>query len=243
VARSEEAEVQHYPRKYFLEAVWDYHPGDAVTILAPQGGGKTHLGNQLLDVTATPELPVIDMVMKPQDETTLKFAKKLKLRIVRDWPPPAQRVRGLVDKPRGWVLWPYHAYDPRIDDRRHHEIFRRAILDSYKRGDRILFADETYSLEEELKLSDELRTVWTKGRSMRCGLWAASQRAAYISQWAYQAQHLFMGKPGDVDAERRLSDIGGAVNAGHVRYALSKLRHRQFLYINRDEQTMCVVEP
>jgi hypothetical protein len=239
MARAEEAEIVTFGRKDFLDRIWDYHGGDAVTILAPQGGGKTHLGYQLLGATATKELPAIVMVMKPKDSTVTRFTAKEKFRTVRDWPPPVART--VLDKPRGWVLWPAHVYDPRVDEARHHVIFRRAILDSYKKGHRILFADETYSLEEELGLTTELRTVWTKGRSMECGLWGASQRAAYISRWAYQAQHLFLGHDPDEDAQKRLSEIGAAVNPAWVRWAIARLPKHHFLYINRDERTMCIV--
>lgn len=229
------------PREQFLEEYWDYKVGEHVTILAPSGGGKTHLGYQLLDTTATKTLQAIVMVMKPKDVTIDKFQRKVKFRLVRDWPaPPRERV--LKEKPRGWVLWPAFSYDPDIDEPAHKAIFRRAILDSYRRGNRIIFADETFSLEEELDLSTPLRTVWTKGRSAGCGLWAASQRPVYISKWAYQAHHLFIGNEPTEDARKRLSEIGAAVDKAMVRDIVGRLAVRQFLYINRDERTMCIVD-
>jgi hypothetical protein len=54
----------------------------------------------------------------------------------------------------------------------------------YRRGEWIIFGGRDVQLENELPnggLTKWLRTVHTKGRSMRCGIWSASQRAAYIN--------------------------------------------------------------
>jgi hypothetical protein len=245
MARGEPAmEVVRYGRREFLDEVWEYGPGEHVTVLAPSGGGKTHLAYELLEVTAKPELPAIVFVMKPRDETVDHFTKRAKFRIVREWPPPLHT--RLQAKPPGWALWPRHSFDPDVDESRQYAIFKTAILASYQRGDRILFADETYSLENELPnggLTKQLRTVHTKGRSMKCGIWSASQRAAYINRWAYQAHHLFLGHDPDDDAQKRLSEIGAAVDKALVREVVGKLRRFEWLYVNRDQRTMCIVEP
>lgn len=243
MARATEADVVHFERDVFLTQVWDYGPGEHVTVLAPTTGGKTHLSFQLLGQSATPDLPAVVMVMKPRDKATQQWTRKLDFLTVREWPPPKSKAL-FRDRPvRGWTVWPAHVHDPAIDDPRHRALFRRVILDSYKKGNRILFADETYSLEEELELSTELRTVWTKGASMGCAMWAASQRPAYISKWAYQAHHLFLGGDPDEDTQRRLSEIGAAVDPGKVRWILPRLEKWEFLYINRDERAMCIVGP
>lgn len=234
------ADIVTFPRDVFLHDVWDYAEGDMVTILAPYGGGKTQLGYQLLEVTATEKLPVMVMVMKPRDETVTKLTARLKLLVMRDWPP--SRLRFWQKKPRGYVLWPTHSFDPDVDDARHGSLFKRAILWCYKKGHWIVFADETYSLEHELGLTKILRTVWTKGRSMKCGLWAASQRPAYISLWAYQAHHIFIGHDSDVAAQKRYGEIGGGIDPDIVRQTVMQLGLFQFLYINRNDRTMCIVD-
>lgn len=243
MARAVEADVTRFERDVFLTQVWDYSAGEHVTVLAPTTGGKTHLSYQLLNESATEDVPAVVMVMKPRDKATDKWIPRLKFPVVREWPPPVTKRLFSESKPRGWIVWPSHVYDPAVDDPRHRALFRRVILDSYKRGNRILFADETYSLEEELELSTELRTVWTKGASMGCGMWAATQRPAYISKWAYQAHHLFLGNDPDEDTQRRLSEIGAAVDPGKVRWILPRLQKWEFLYINRDERAMCIVGP
>lgn len=233
------ADVMRYDRQTFMRDVWDYAPGEHVTILAPTGNGKTHLAFQLLGVTATPELPAVVFVMKPRDETVTKFAKKHKFRTVRDWPPST--LKTMIQKPPGWVLWPVETNDPDIDDARHEVIFRKAIRDNYKRGNRIIFADETYSLENELGQKDDLRRVWTKGRSMRAGLWAASQRPVWISRWALQAHHLFLANDPDVAMQKRYGEIGGGIDPDAVRFTVSRLKRYEFVYINREERAMCII--
>lgn len=234
------ADVMTFDRKTFLTEVWDYLPGDHVTVLAPTGGGKTQLAFELLGVTANKELPATVFVMKSRDKTISKFVVKYKFRIVRDWPPGF--IKNKVYTPPGWALWPLETDNPDLDDARHEAIFRKAIRDNYKRGNRILFADETYSLENELGLSTDLRRVWTKGRSMGCGLWAASQRPVWISRWALQAQHLFLANDPDVAMQKRYGEIGGGIDPDAVRYTVSRLKRFEFVYINREERAMCIVQ-
>lgn len=238
-------DVHRFGHREFLDEVFDYKPGEHVTILAPSGGGKTHVSYELLEVTARPDLQAIVFVMKPRDETVDKFTKRTGFRVVRQWPPPV-RNRVFASKPPGWALWPKTSFDPDVDESRQFAIFKKAIQDSYRKGNRILFADETYSLENELPhggLTKWLRTVHTKGRSMKCGIWSASQRAAYINRWAYQAHHLFLGHDPDDDAQKRLSEIGAAVDKALVREVVAELRQYEWLYIHRDSRTMCIVEP
>lgn len=239
----DERDVVRFPRDVFLNEVWDYGAGEHVTVLAPSGGGKTHLGYQLLEKTITPELTGVVLVMKPRDETVMKFSVKNKLRIVRDWPPTGGNAVAKVfrEKPKGWVLWPRETGDPDADDERHEAIFRRAIRDRYRKGNTIIFADETYSLEKEMGLGTDLNRVWTKGRSMGTGLWAASQRPRHISLWAYQSHHLFIAKDPDEQAKKRLAEIGGGIDPDVVLATIDKLERYEFIYINRDERTMCIV--
>lgn len=239
----DERDVVHFPRDVFLTEVWDYQPGEHVTVIAPTGGGKTWTAQQLLEHTISEELTAVVLVMKPRDDTVTKYAKRNKLRTVRDWPPTRGNAIAKIfrEKPKGWVLWPRETDDPEVDDARHRMIFQRAIRERYKKGNTIIFADETYSLENELDLSTDLNRVWTKGRSMGTGLWAASQRPRHISLWAYQAHHLFIGKDPDIQAQKRLAEIGGGVDPDVVREQMERLERYEFLYINRDERTMCVV--
>lgn len=234
-----ETRIARFTRDDFLANGWDYQPGEHVTILGPTGSGKTYLGYQLLDVSATERLPAIVLVMKPRDSTVTKWSKDVKFRRIRTWPPVPSPWR--PRKERGYVLWPRFTYDPERDDAEQHRQFRRCLLDSYKRGSRIVFGDEAYSLAEELDLDHELITIWTKGRSMDCGLWVASQRPTHIPLWAYsQAEHLFIHRDPDLRARKRYDEIGG-VDPKLVESTTMGLDRHEFLYIRRRDGAMCVV--
>jgi hypothetical protein len=246
-----DAQVVTFDRDEFLREVWEYKPGEHVTVLAPSGGGKTHLAYQLLGETAEQDLQATVIVMKPRDKTVDAWTKELQFKTIRDWPPP--KISGIVTKrPAGYVLWPRESQDPDETEARHYRIFRRAILDNYynaiskrainKSVGKIIFADEVVSLEEELGLRKELQLVWSKGRSMECGLWGASQRPAYISRFAYQAHHLFLGNDPDEDVQKRYGEIGGGIDKELVRALCATLKTFQFIYIRRDAREICIVD-
>lgn len=238
-----DVEVIRYGRREFLDEVWDYHVGEHVTILAPSGGGKTQLGYELLEVTAKPELPAVVLVMKPRDATVTRFVKRVHFKVVRSWPPP--RLGRMLQKPPGYALWPAATFDIDRDEAAQKRIFGGCIRWCYRKGKWIVFGDETYSLENELPnggLKKEIRTVHTKGRSMECGFWVASQRAAYISMWSYQAHHMFIGNDTTEAAQDKLSDLGANVDKKLVKYIVANLKQYEFLYINRDARTMCIID-
>lgn len=233
--------VESFPRDEFLTERWNYRAGEHVTILGPTGTGKTYLAYQLLKATATPKLPGVVLVMKPRDKTVADWTKTTGFRRVRSWPPTLS-IWNPREKPPGWVLWPKHTFDPDRDDAILYAEFRRAILDSYKRGNRIVFADEMYGLSHELGLDRECVTIWTRGRSMGTGIWCASQKPTHIPLHAYnQAEHLFLARDPDKRARDRFSEIGG-VDPDLLKETVLQLEKHEWLYVRRDGPVMCVVQ-
>lgn len=239
--------IVRFTRDEFFTEVFDYTPGDHCTFLAPTGGGKTQIALDALAATMSPQLKATIFVMKPKDATIERYAKSQNLETIRDWPPPTisigRRIAG--KKTNGYLLWPRETGNLDLDEATQHRIFKRAINDMYlkaKKSPNIMFADETYSLEKELGLEGDLRRAWTKGRSLGNGLWAASQRPAYISLWAYQAQHLFLGNDPDKRSQDRYSEIGAGNDPDVVKALLNSLDRYEFLYIQRDERSMCIIE-
>jgi energy-coupling factor transporter ATP-binding protein EcfA2 len=234
-------EVERFERQDFIENYFHYKPGEHVTFVGATGSGKTYLAYQLLNEVTTPELPGIVLVMKPVDETASKWNKKLGYKIIRSWPP----MKSIWEpkKPRGYTLWPGRSGDFENDELAQYEQFNRAIRMSYanKKSQEIIFADELYSLCKELGLEKTLIHVWTKGRSMKLGLWGATQKPTHVPLWAYnQAQHLFLSYEPDMVARKRFGEFGG-VNPKLVEDVVSKLDKHEWLYIRRDGPVMAIV--
>lgn len=233
-------EIVTIPRNEFLTQRFSYHTGEHVTVLGPTGSGKTHLAYQLLAAAARPSRPALILVMKPRDRTATDWSQTLGMRTVRTWPIPRVPFRA---PPAGWTVWPRHTFDPEVDDAHLHSVFRAAILDSYKRGSRIIFADEVAGLAAELGLQRELKAVWMRGRSMGTGMWAASQRPVDVPLHAYsQAEHLFLANEPDLRGRQRYDEIGG-LDPGLIRDRVARLNEFEFLYIRRTGRRICVVGP
>jgi hypothetical protein len=226
-------------REEFCSSRFAYQPGQHVTFLGRTDSGKTTLAYQLLRYVATPKLPALSLVAKPKSATVDKWRKTLDHPKVTSWPPPLQTFRA---KPTGWMLWPKHSFDPDQDDAAHYAIFRRALNDSYKRGHRIVFADEALGLVD-LGLERNLVAVWTRGREMPTGLWAATQKPSHIPLQAYnQATHLFLAFESDRRNRQRFSEISG-FDSQFVGTIVTTLNKWEWLYINTDDRTMCIVLP
>jgi DNA helicase HerA-like ATPase len=232
--------VQRFNRADFISEYFHYKPGEHVTILGPTGTGKTYLAFQLMEEVTSPELQGVVLVMKPKDDTAKEFTKRAGYRLVRTWPPSMSIYQ--PRKPPGFTLWPRFTFKPREDNIHLADQFERALLESYRKGHRVVFGDEAYSLDKELGLGPELVTVWTKGRSMECGLWVASQKPTHIPLHAYnQVQHLFLAFDPDKKARERFDEIGG-VDPNIVRDTVAKLGKHEWLYIGRDGPVMAIVE-
>lgn len=230
--------LEVFDRPEFLARRFRYRAGEHVTAIGPTGSGKTTLLNELAENTASPELPCISLALKPRDSTMRDWSKRLGHRTVGTWPPSALTTNR---HPPGWTLWPKHTFDPDVDDANLHKQCRAAILDSYKRGNRIILADELLALTD-LHLGKELVALWTRGRSMGVGLWGGTQRPTHVPTYAYnQAEHIFLHYDPDKRARDRFAEIGG-VDPKVVSETVMGLRKHQWLYIRRDGQKMCVVD-
>jgi len=233
--------IQSFPRDAFIEDYWDYSAGEHVTFLGPTQSGKTTLAYQLLGESATEKLPAIVLVMKPKDPVVTDWTKRYKWKKVETWPPVD--VPYVSPKRSGYVLWPKHSFDPDKDNPKLHREFRKAMLYCYEKGDRILFADELYGVDHELKLRDEVITIYSRGAAMGCGLWAATQKPSHIPLWAYsQAEHLFLANDPDKRARERYGEIGG-IDPKFVEAQTLRLPKYHWLYIRRTGPVACIVEP
>lgn len=222
-----------------MDERWVYKPGEHVTILGYSGNGKTFTAQQLLERSATPEIPALVIIAKREDETVKAWAKDAGYRKVTTYPTAATIWR--PDKPPGYVLWPTWVKDPRIDKPAHERIFRAALLRAYAKGKHIVFADETVGLQR-LHLTDEIEEILMQGRSLKCGMWCASQAPINVTTYAYsQAHHLFLGYANDKRHVDRFKEIGG-VDTDLVAHTVRQLQQHEWLYIRKEDRVMCIVE-
>jgi hypothetical protein len=234
--------IVRYDRQHFIAERFHYLPGEHLTCMAPTGNGKTTLLYQLLDATASERLPAVALVMKPKDDTVKSFSNRAGFRTVRTWPPP--RVPWQSRKARGYTVWPRHDLRNHRWTLDHQErVLGYTLVDCYATGNKIIFADELYSLDNELGLRDELVCIWTKGRSMGAGLWGASQKPSHVPLWAYsQATHMFLSWDPDVRAQVRYGEIGG-MDPDLIRSGVEQLDEFEWLYIHRKgrQSSICIV--
>jgi len=228
-------------RSEFLERRFRYRKGQHLTIMGPTDCGKTTLLYQLLAKAARPDLPALVLVMKPRDDTVRAWARSMQARRVRSWPPPPRPP--WTQGPSAYTVWPRHTFDVDYDDWVLETVFRHALQDSYRRGSRIVVADEVAGLATDLGLGRDLGALWTRGRSMGTGLWAASQRPAFVPLHAYsQAEHLFLHHDPDLRSRKRYAEIGG-IDPKLILETTANLPKHHFLYLGREGQRYCVVTP
>jgi hypothetical protein len=177
--------------------------------------------------------------MKPRDEVVVDWSKLAGFRKTETWPPLVQRaVRkkggGFGKKQRGWVFWPRHSLsDIKRDNKMLAREFGKILTECYKKGDRIVFADEVVGLSKELGLEEELTAIWSRGGSMGCGLWAASQRPYHAPLLMYSSSaHLLIFRDDDKRSTDRYDEIGG-IDGDVVKTTVRGLKRHEFLYIGR----------
>lgn len=243
-------EVVEYSREEFLESVWDYRPGEHVSLIGPTEAGKTTLGYQLLDATTTPRLPGVVLVMKPRDKTVVEWSQRLGYVTCKSWPPPTNVFQS--KKPRGYTLWPAHDLaDFAGTNLRMYREFRKAILGIYghqktragrKLSGMILFADELAGLDEELGMELEIKMMYSRGRTMEGGIWGATQRPVDIPKLAYSsAHHLFLAYMPDESDRKRFGEIGGGIDSKMIEAVTLQLPQFWWLYVRRKDRTLCIV--
>jgi energy-coupling factor transporter ATP-binding protein EcfA2 len=233
--------VETIDRAVFMREYWEYEAGQHVTLIGPNGRGKTTLGLDLLGATASKEMQAFVLVSKPRDETIDRYTKKLKYRTIETYPPDPH----IFKKPAGYMVRPHQSLtDLEGDETRLHNVFRSTMRGCYASPKpNIVFADEVQELQSGLKLKKECEAFWKRGRSLKSGLWACAQRSAHNSQDMYNAPaHLFLFSDPDKRNRQRFAEIGG-VDPDLVMECVYNLDDYQALYIKRSGSHLCVINP
>jgi hypothetical protein len=229
--------LARFGREEFVQERWSHQAGDHVTFCGPTRRGKTELTFALLERSATPELPAIFFGMKPRDDVVDVRTKELGYKKITRWPPP---LTAKVQKPTGYLLRPPTVFDPYKDDVVHHRTFRSAMLDSYKRGNRIVVPDELYGVAD-LGLSREMIALWSRGGAMGCGMWGGVQKPSHVPAWAFNnASHVFLWHDPDLRNVKRFAEFGG-IDTKLLAETVTNLDFYETLYLRRRGGAACIV--
>lgn len=235
-------------RHEFASQRFAYKPGEHVLFGGPTQRGKTTLAFQLLEYTATPELPAYVAVSKPEDKVTAREGARLGYRRVTDWPVP-KRVSELWDgPPSGYLIWPKFG-DMENDVQKCADVTRKLLQDRYTAGVRkkrgILVMDDTMVKAKIMKLDGEMVTILAMAGAMGLGQWVFVQRpmgSGNAAIWSYGAsEHVFLLKDPDLRNRQRYDEIGG-FDPKYVAQLTNTLDPYQFVYLKRTEGFVCIVD-
>ena len=239
-----------FPRQEFKTRRFTYKKGHHLVLAGPtQRAGKTTLAFELLEYTATPELPVYVSVSKPADKVTSEEGARLGYRRVSDYPiTPKVKEMFKDGKPSGYLVWP-DMTDPATAMQNAHDVTSRLIdgvyADGAKKKHCILYLQDTVTKSKALNLDRQMVMVITMSGAMGVGGWFEVQKpsdAGKAALWSYpNAEHVFISKDPVKRNRAYYDDIGGH-DPGEVSRISLSLEPYQFLYLERTHGYMCIVD-
>jgi hypothetical protein len=190
-------------------------------------------------------------VSKPTDKVTKKRGADLGYRFVPDWPVPSKVSELWNGKPPGYVIWPQFG-DINTDMNNAATITARFMADRYsasargsKHASGIMVMDDTMVKAKIMHLDGQMVTILAMAGAMDIGLWVFIQKPTDSGRtplWAFEnAQHFFFAKGGDERMRKRYAEITGQDPKIMVA-AIGSLKQHQFLYVNKPEGWICVVD-
>jgi hypothetical protein len=254
VTTVEPVDLHRMAMKDFIADYYAPEPGHHTAEVGPNGCGKTTVGMQLLAATTAqhPGTRGVAVVMKPHkgaksdgrratgDRTVAALTAQHGGKIIRDWPPPIIPWR---KEPPFWALWPPHEGEPDIDDANHYRIFRKCLIDCYKKGDSVVFCDEAAGLSADLDLKAEMRQTLQRGRSLKASMILATQRPVDVPRSMFtEAKHFFLWRMNDAREYEVIRDIGGGrLSRADITYHLKNLKQHECLYLYPDKNVAVIL--
>jgi hypothetical protein len=237
------------PREEFCREHWTYREGQHVCFAGPTQNGKTKLAFQLLEFTASPDLPAYVAVSKPRDRVSSEEGARLGYRRHNAYPfPPKIKEMFKEGKPSGYLMWP-DMDNPDTAMINASRETRNLITSVYAEGAKgkkcILVLDDTVTKSKVLNLDKDMVMVLTMSGAMGIGGWFFVQKptgAGNTALWSFsQSDHLFIAKDPDRRNRERYNEIGGFDSKEVERICLT-LKRFQFLYLEREHRYMCIVD-
>lgn len=200
--------------------------GEHFSVIGPTGLGKTTM---LLNVL--PLHPFVTVfATKPRDPVMRTLVNEYGYIRLERW-----HSLDPMEYPRR-VLWP----DATEIDSYHTQkiIFHDAFSKIYKEGNWTLALDETWYVDDILRLGRDIRMFLLQARSLETSLISAFQRPAFVPRELYSSStHLMFWQTQDENDLKSLGGIGYRSSA-LIRDIVSSLDMYQVLYINTRTGTM-----
>lgn len=204
-----------------------WEQGEHIALIGPTGQGKTTMLIQLLEKHPY----VVAFATKPRDKTMdalVNYGGYVKIDRWRSMDP---------DKFPRRVLWPDAS---RIDsDKTQAVVFHDAFAKIYREGHWTVALDETWYLDNVLKLEKPIKVYLLQARSLGISLASAFQRPSWVPRELYTSStHLMFWRTNDEVDLRSLGGIG-AKSADLIREIVVNLESHQVLYLNTRTGQMC----
>lgn len=220
--------VEYVEWETFLNDVFKWKQGEHMTLIGPTGGGKTTLTRLLLPrrhyqlVVAT----------KAQDPLIQEMKQDHEYSVVKEFDVNADITPKVI-------LYPAQKQSLSATRANQRSVIAHAIESAYHQKAWCIYIDEGNYVCEDLRLADDLKTIWHTGRSLNISLVVSLQRPTMIPLVAYSgATHLIFWRNNDEADLKRIGGIGG-INNRTIREAVSALEWHEVLYVNTRSGRLC----
>lgn len=206
----------------FLDG-FEWAQGQHVTLIGPNGTGKTVINKELLRYREKRHGYVCVLATKPNDVELEELQKRGYLRV-------KENSNWRSSSPPRLLLWPPAGnFNDLAKQRR---IFRAALQGAWKAGRWTFLLNELRYLTEHLGLRKELNTLYLQGRASKFSLMAETQRPRSVPLEAFsQSTHLFFAACRDDEDLKRVSGLGNA-DSKLIRMIVQRLQQYEFCYVN-----------
>jgi hypothetical protein len=220
------------PWDAFLSTL-DWRQGQHVTLIGPNGSGKTVINKELLRYRETRHGYICVLVTKPVDVELGELTKRGYIRVKdnKNWSNSS---------PNRILLWPDAGNFADLTEQR--RVFRNAFQGAWRAGKWTFMLNELRYLTEHLNLKREMNTLYLQARAAKFSLAAETQRPRSVPLEAFsQSTHLFFAACRDDEDLKRITALGNA-DSKVIRATVMRLQQYQFCYVNSITGDVCVTK-
>lgn len=216
-----------------------YTDEDHVSIIAPTRYGKSHLVHHgIMPFLHNEHVLIIDVkgddpVWKGVPAKAITELPSQRRRKLDEW----YRQKSYPELPVGW----YRLIVPEESSREESRFAVYRALNMCKREQNwVIIFDELRAITDNapngLNLRGVVDSVYLRGGYKKVTIIGSTQGPRWVPSTFYeQPQHLYLGRIEDIEAQKRLSEIGGNVQL--IRSVVANLNKREFLYVGPLQET------